>query len=188
MKRSRFTEEQIIAILREQEAGAKTAESISGQRVARELDAFVARRTRPLCCVSDNGTELTSMAILRWATERRVSWHYIAPGKPTQNAFVESFNGKFRDEFLSQGRWPTVARARVEAELFRVDYNDVRPHSALAYATPSAFAAIARRSLALPAGGSSGEAGADRLEAGVGRPPTQHVNIQEQFGETQIAT
>ena len=69
--------------------------SISGRRVARELDAVVAARGKPVMIVSDNGTELTSHAILRWQEERGVGWHYIAPGKPQQNAFVESLNGRF---------------------------------------------------------------------------------------------
>ena len=115
--------------------------SISGQRVARELDAIVARRTRPLCCVSDNGTELTSMAILRWSAERRVSWHYIAPGKPTQNAFVESFNGRLRDECLNETLFTSLAHARVTLAAWQRDYNHVRPHSGLAGATPAEAAA-----------------------------------------------
>jgi putative transposase len=67
--------------------------SISGTRVCRELDAIAARRGKPLKCVSDNGTELTSTAVLRWCQERQVGWHYIASGKPQQNAFAESFIG-----------------------------------------------------------------------------------------------
>jgi putative transposase len=162
--------------------------SLTGERVARVLDALLWKYGLPRAITVDNGPEFISNALDRWAHAHGVELHFIQPGKPTQNAFVESFNGKFRDEFLSQGRWPTVARARVEAELFRVDYNDVRPHSALANSTPSAFAAVARRSLTHPAGGSLGEAAAHRLEAGVGRAPTQHANIQEQFGDTQVAT
>ena len=68
--------------------------SLSGARVGRELDiAIMERMAKPITVVSDNGTELTSTAILKWSQERRVEWHYTAPGKPTQNAFVESFNG-----------------------------------------------------------------------------------------------
>ena len=67
--------------------------SISGRRVARELTALIERRGKPGMIVSDNGTELTSNAILRWCSEHRIEWHYIAPGKPMQNGFVESFNG-----------------------------------------------------------------------------------------------
>jgi putative transposase len=71
--------------------------SLSGQRVARELDRLLAERGKPKSIVSDNGTELTSNAILRWADDRKVGWHYIAPGKPMQNAFIESFIGRLRD-------------------------------------------------------------------------------------------
>ncbi len=74
--------------------------SLSGQRVARELDALIAFRGRPRMVVSDNGTELTSRAILQWPEDSQVEWHYIAPGKPMQNGFVESLNGRFRDECL----------------------------------------------------------------------------------------
>jgi len=76
--------------------------SLSGQRVARELDLLIGSRGRPKTVVSDNGTELTSNAILSWADQTKVGWHYIAPGKPMQNAFVESFNGRLRDEFLNE--------------------------------------------------------------------------------------
>jgi len=75
--------------------------SLSGQRVARELDLLIGSRGRPNTIVSDNGTEMTSNAILSWADQTKVGWHYIAPGKPMQNAFVESFNGRLRDEFLN---------------------------------------------------------------------------------------
>ena len=72
--------------------------SIGGRRVARELDAIIGWRGKPATIVSDNGTELTSNAILEWADQRQVGWRYIAPGKPQQNGFSESFNGKLRDE------------------------------------------------------------------------------------------
>jgi len=76
--------------------------SLSGQRVARELDLLIGSRGRPKTIVSDNGTELTSNAILSWADQNNVGWHYIAPGKPMQTAFVESVNGRLRDEFLNE--------------------------------------------------------------------------------------
>jgi transposase InsO family protein len=76
--------------------------SISGRRVVRELTALVERRGKPGMIVSDNGTDLTSNAILTFATERKIEWHYIAPGKPMQNGFVESFNGRMRDELLNE--------------------------------------------------------------------------------------
>lgn len=111
--------------------------SLSGSRVARELDALVGRRGAPLTVVSDNGTELTSMAILRWSEDRRVPWHYIAPGKPTQNAFVESFNGRLRDECLNETLFTSLAHARVVLAAWQRDYNHVRPHSSLGGATPA---------------------------------------------------
>jgi transposase InsO family protein len=76
--------------------------SISGLRVARELDRLLVVRGKPRTIVSDNGTELTSNAILRWADDHKVAWHYIAPGKPAQNAFAESFIGRLRDELLNE--------------------------------------------------------------------------------------
>jgi putative transposase len=105
--------------------------SISGKRVARELDALIARRGKPLTVVSDNGTELTSMAILTWSQDHQVAWHYIAPGKPQQNAFVESFNGRLRDECLNETLFTSLAHARAVLAAWQRDYNEVRPHSAL---------------------------------------------------------
>ena len=76
--------------------------SLSGGRVARELDAVIRLYGRPELVVSDNGTELTSRAILEWQNESGVGWHYIAPGKPQQNGFIESFNARLRDELLNE--------------------------------------------------------------------------------------
>src|SRR5882757_9030479 len=101
--------------------------SLPGLRVARELEAIVARRGRPAMCVSDNGTELTGMAILRWCQEIRIEWHYIAPGKPTQNAFIESFNGRLRDELLNETLFTSIAQARAVLAAWKDDYNNVRP-------------------------------------------------------------
>ena len=111
--------------------------SLSGTRVGRELDAIIRRRRKPKTIVSDNGTELTSMAILQWTQKRKVDWHYIAPGKPTQNAFVESFNGKLRDECLNETLFTSVDQARVELKLWQRDYNHVRPHSSHKGLTPN---------------------------------------------------
>jgi putative transposase len=115
--------------------------SLSGARVARELDALIARRGRPKTCVSDNGTELTSMAILQWTQASGVGWHYIAPGKPQQNAFVESFIGRLRDECLNETLFASLSQARAVLDAWRADYNCVRPHSALANRTPEEFRA-----------------------------------------------
>lgn len=110
-------------------------------RVGRELDVIVERRgCRPATIVSDNGTELTSHAILRWQEERSVLWHYIAPGKPQQNGFVESFNGWFRDECLNEHLFSSLIAARRIIEAWRVDYNTERPYTSLDGLTPAAFA------------------------------------------------
>lgn len=111
--------------------------ALSGARVARELDAVIARRGRSLVCVSDNGTELTSNAILEWSQDRQVEWHTIAPGKPQQNAFVESFNGRLRDECLNETLFTSLTHARALLARWQVDYNHVRPHSARRGATPA---------------------------------------------------
>ena len=115
--------------------------SISGKRVVRELTYLIARRGKPGMIVSDNGTELTSNAVLEWCSEARIEWHYTTPGKPTQNAFVESFNGRMRDELLNETLFTGLAHAREKIAAWVDDYNTGRPHSALGYATPAAFAA-----------------------------------------------
>jgi putative transposase len=114
--------------------------SLGGVRVVRELERLTLERTLPETVVSDNGTELTSGAVLRWAT-RRVAWHYIEPGKPVQNAFVESFNSKLRDECLNEYVFSSLAEARAIIEAWRHDYNQLRPHSSLGYLAPEEFAA-----------------------------------------------
>ena len=91
----------------------------------------------PMCY----GTELTSNAVLAWSGDVGVEWHYIAPGKPTQNGFVESFNGRMRDELLNETLFFTIGQARSILARWVDDYNTERPHSSLGYATPAAFAA-----------------------------------------------
>jgi putative transposase len=102
--------------------------SISGIRVARELHRIIAVRGRPKTIISDNGTELTSTAILAWSDRERVGWHYIAPGKPIQNAFVESFNGRLRDELLNETLFRSLPHARAVLESWRCDYNRASEH------------------------------------------------------------
>src|SRR3954449_8680926 len=114
--------------------------SLPGKRVARELDAIIARRAaQPLLCVSDNGTELTSIAILTWCQESKVGWHYIAPGKPQQNAFAESFIGRLRDECLNETLFTSLRQARAVLAAWQRDYNEVRPHSAHGGLTPASI-------------------------------------------------
>jgi putative transposase len=114
--------------------------SLSGHRVARELNQLITQRGLPKLVVSDNGTEFTSNAILNWADGAKVDWHYIEPGKPMQNGSIESFNGKLRDEKLNETLFTTLHQARVELADWRNDYNHHRPHSSLKGQTPAEFA------------------------------------------------
>ena len=114
--------------------------SIYGLRVTRELDQAFSERGMPKAIVSDNGTEFTSMAILKWVQDNGIDWHYIQPGKPTQNAFIESFNGKLRDECLNETLFSSLADAREELEKWQEDYNQQRPHSSIGNLTPFEFA------------------------------------------------
>ena len=115
--------------------------SISGRSVVRELAELIARRGKPGMIVSDNGTELTSNAVLAWCGEIGVEWHYIAPVKPMQNGHAESFNGQMRDELLNEPLFVALDHARVMIAEWVEDYNRERPHSALGYETPATFAA-----------------------------------------------
>ena len=117
--------------------------SLSGAREARELTAMVRIYGKPDCIVSDNGTEFTSTAILKWAGDTGVAWHYIDPGKPQQNGLIESFNGSLLDECLNEEIFDSLADARQKLALWRYDYNNVRPHSSQGNQTP----AEARRAL-----------------------------------------
>jgi putative transposase len=114
--------------------------SLGGVRVVRELERLVQERGAPQTVVSDNGSELTSVAVLRWTAER-VEWHYIQPGKPIQNAFIESFNSRLRDECLNEHAFLSLAEARAIINAWRDDYNCLRPHSSLGALTPMEFVA-----------------------------------------------
>jgi putative transposase len=125
--------------------------SLSDARVARELEHLVIERGKPRMIVSDKGSELTSNAILAWADRAHVKWHYIAPGKPMQNGFIESFNGRLRDELLNETLFSSISHTRTALSKWRTDYNKDRPHSQLGWMTPSEFANTfaTRRALAL---------------------------------------
>jgi putative transposase len=116
--------------------------SLPGSRVVREFDGLVAIRGRPAMCVSDNGSEFTGMAILRWSQQSQIEWHYIAPGKPQQNAFIESFNGRLRDELLNETLFMSLDHVREALAIWQDDYNTVRPHSALNNLPPAIFAKL----------------------------------------------
>ena len=108
--------------------------------------------------MSDNGTEFTSNAILAWADEAGVGWHYIAPGKPQQNGFIESFNGRLRDELLNETLFRSLPHARAVLEAWRHDYNNERPHSKLGWMTPRAYASALRGEIARHAAQADGSA------------------------------
>jgi len=113
--------------------------SISGRRLARFLDELAERRGLPEEIVMDNGPELTSKAMFELSQKTGVILRFIDPGKPTQNAYVESFNGKFRDECLNEHWFLSIKEARYIIEAWRIHYNEVRPHSSLGYLTPKEY-------------------------------------------------
>jgi putative transposase len=112
----------------------------AGDRV---LDHLALGRPLPRRIVVDNGPEFTSTALDAWAYRRGVELHFIRPGKPVDNAFIESFNGKFRDECLNENWFVDLDDARTKIETWRIDYNEVRPHSALGNRTPAEYTARA---------------------------------------------
>jgi putative transposase len=131
--------------------------SISGRRVARELTAIVARRGKPGMIVSDHGTEFTCNAMLAWSKDGGIDWHFIAPGKPTQNGFIESFNGRMRDELLNETLFfdHDDARAKIAAWPQTIIFGDhtprcntsrprptpqTSPQRTIGYATPTSSA------------------------------------------------
>jgi putative transposase len=124
--------------------------SLPGARVVRVLEGLRERGGLPPQIVVDNGTEFTSRVVAQWAHQRGVELHFITPGKPTENAFIESFNGKFRDECLNENWFSSLPEARQKIEAWRRDYNQVRPHSSLGYQTPEQFAARAARGASPP--------------------------------------
>lgn len=134
--------------------------SISGRRVARFLDQVADLHGLPEEIVMDNGSEFTSAAMFAWSVKTGVRLRFIEPGKPTQNPFAESFNGKFRDECLNENWFISLAEARDKIETWRLHYNEERPHSALGYRTPADFA---------------GRENASRRWGGVLRSPPAHA-------------
>jgi len=113
--------------------------SFSGERVARIFDRITLSRSLPATIKSDNGSEFTSGKLLEWSGNTGVELHFIEPGKPNQNAVVESFNGRLRDELLNEHSFPTIFHARSAIEAWRFDYNQRRPHTTLGGMTPVEF-------------------------------------------------
>jgi putative transposase len=118
--------------------------SLPGMRVVQVLERVAQERGAPEAIQVDNGPEFISRVMDQWAYSNGVALHFIDPGKPVQNAFIESFNGKFRDECLNQNWHTSLEDARGIIEAWRVDYNTVRPHSSLGYRTPAEYAVAAR--------------------------------------------
>ncbi len=114
--------------------------SLTGQKVALALSEIVAERGAPVSITVDNGTEFQSKAMDVWAYQHGVQLDFIRPGRPTENGYIESFNGRLRDECLNIQVFFSVADARDKLECWRQDYNQVRPHSALGDSTPEEFA------------------------------------------------
>jgi putative transposase len=113
--------------------------SLGGLRVRRILEHVIGQRGRPESIVVDNGPEFRGRALTAWSEQRRVRLQFIEPGKPTQNAFIESFNGRLREECLNANWFVSVADARRKIEAWRRDYNEQRPHSSLGYLPPQQF-------------------------------------------------
>jgi len=124
--------------------------SLPAGRIIRVLDAVAATRGYPAFRRVDNGPKFISQALDAWTYQHHVKLVFIAPGKPIQNAHVESFNGRVRDEFLNEHWFATIAEAQVLAEAFRIDFNTIRPHTALKNRTPEEFVASWAASPAAP--------------------------------------
>jgi putative transposase len=121
----------------------ETDSCLSSRRVTRALEWVIEQRGRPEAIRCDNGPEFTSRHFLAWCEEQQIRPVHIPPGKPMQNGYVESFNGRFRDECLNANAFLTLADAKQKIEMWRTDYNGERPHSSLGYLTPQEFAARA---------------------------------------------
>jgi putative transposase len=115
--------------------------AFSRERMTRVLDAIAELRGYPMMIVLDNGPEMCSLAMLRWASDRRVKLHFIAPGKPVQNAFIESFNGHLRDECLNEHDFGSLYEVRRILETWRAQCNTQRPHGSHGRKTPEELAA-----------------------------------------------
>ena len=139
--RRRFRSLTIVDDFSRESPAIEVATSLGGYRVVRVLDHLAEVRGLPEVITVDNGPEFTSQALDEWAYRRGVKLDFIRPGKPMENAYVESFNGKFRDECLKENWFSTLQEAWQIIEAGRVDYNQVRPHSSLGDLAPEEFAA-----------------------------------------------
>ena len=111
----------------------------SGQAVAERLEAWVAQHNAPVSITVDHGTEFTSKALEVWSWQRGVKLDFTHPGKPMENGYIESFNGRLRDECLNVHQFVSLTDAKEKIEAWRMDYNHHRPHSSLGHLTPGEF-------------------------------------------------
>ena len=136
----RFRILSIVDIVSRECLGLETDFSISGKRVSRVLNKLIMLRGKPKGIICDNGPEFTSIVMDQWAYDKGIELQFIRPGKPVENAFVESFNGSFRDECLNEHWFMNLKDAQEKIEEWRIEYNQERPHSSLNDMTPVEFA------------------------------------------------
>ena len=130
----------------------EVATAMSGRTVAEALDRVLGDGVRPHSITVDHGTEFTSRALEDWAYRRGVQLDFIRPGKPVENCFIESFNGRLRDECLNVHQFLSLADARAKIEVWRRDYNEARPHGSLGQLTPREFVTHRQRTRTAEAG------------------------------------
>ena len=130
----------IVDVFTRESLALHVGQSIKGHDVVAALDELLKHRAKPKTIRVDNGSEFTSKAMDQWAYFNKVEMDFSRPGKPTDNAFIESFNGKLRAECLNQNWFLSLPDARDKIELWRQDYNRIRPHSSLDNMTPQEFA------------------------------------------------
>jgi putative transposase len=121
--------------------GIAVEKAFPSSRVTAYLDAWIAEHGKPSAIQLDNGTEFTANVFDAWAYERGIALHFITPGRPTENGFIESFNGKLRDELLNASWFVSLEEARAAVESWRTDYNETRPHSSLGNVPPAQYVA-----------------------------------------------
>jgi putative transposase len=121
--------------------GIAVERSFPSRLVTAYLDRWISEHGKPSGILLDNGTEFTANVFDAWAYERQIALHFITPGRPTENSFIESFNGKLRDECLNTNWFETIDQAREEIESWRTDYNEARPHSSLGAIPPAQYVA-----------------------------------------------
>jgi putative transposase len=120
--------------------GIEVDTSLGGMRITQVLDRLVEFYGRPTGITLDNGPEFAGRVLDAWAYRHGVKLNFIRPGKPVENAYIESFNGKLRDECLNENEWGTLQEAQEKVAVWREDYNEARPHSSLGFLTPREFA------------------------------------------------